>query len=109
MEENIQIFECWSDFPFDFTGACKILTEEEEKIRYYLDGELHRLDGPAIEFVNGDKSWYKEGKMHRLDGPAEEYANGYQFYWIDDKDYSEEEFNALPEVILHKAGLGAFI
>ena len=25
---------------------------------WYLNGELHRLDGPAVEFANGDKWWY---------------------------------------------------
>jgi len=26
-----------------------------------LNGKLHREDGPAIEFANGDKSWYLNG------------------------------------------------
>ena len=31
---------------------------------------LNRLDGPSIEYTDGEKVWYKDGKLHRLDGPA---------------------------------------
>ena len=39
-------------------------------------GQLHRLDGPAIERANGDKEWYQNDLRHRLDGPAFEGADG---------------------------------
>jgi len=29
---------------------------------WYYKGQLHRLNGPAIEFVNGDKSYYINGE-----------------------------------------------
>ena len=29
---------------------------------WYLNGKLHREDGPAIESANGSKSWYLNGK-----------------------------------------------
>ena len=44
--------------------------------RYCLNGELHRINGPAVICVNGDKEWYLNGKKHRIDGPAVKYANG---------------------------------
>ena len=50
---------------------------------WYLNGKLHREDGPAIEYTNGDKCWYLNGKRHRKDGPAIEYANGETRYWIN--------------------------
>jgi hypothetical protein len=28
---------------------------------WYLNGKLHREDGPAIEYTNGDKYWYING------------------------------------------------
>jgi len=40
-------------------------------------GQLHRLDGPASEWVNGSKRWYEDGRLHRLDGPAVVFFNGY--------------------------------
>ena len=29
------------------------------------DGKYHRIDGPAVEYTNGDKKWYINGKLHR--------------------------------------------
>jgi hypothetical protein len=44
-------------------------------------GELHRLDGPAIEYASGTKYWYQNDQLHRIDGPAVEYADGTK-YWL---------------------------
>ena len=57
-----------------------------------LNGELHRENGPAIEYINGDKYYYKNNKPHRLGGPAVEYSNGAKQYFIEGKKYSEEQF-----------------
>ena len=54
--------------------------ESDLGIFYILNEEYHRLDGPAIEFFNGDKEWYQNGLLHRIDGPAVECANG-EKYW----------------------------
>ena len=66
---------------------------------WYLNGERHRTDGPAIEFADGDKWWYLNGKLHRTDGPAFEWANGDKYWYINDIQYSEEEFNMIKEVL----------
>ena len=45
--------------------------------RYYNHvGQLHRDDGPAIEYSGGAKYWYRNGEVHREDGPAVIYHNG---------------------------------
>lgn len=36
---------------------------------WYVDGIVHRLDGPAQTSVNGQR-WVVNGVLHRLDGPA---------------------------------------
>jgi len=64
--------------------------------------QLHRLDGPACIMKDEDaRFWYQNGKLHRLDGPAVENArtsasrsvtNEYKEWWIEGKEYSEEEF-----------------
>ena len=54
-------------------------------------GQLHRDNGPAIEYANGSKVWIKNGKCHRINGPAIQYANGHKEYWINDKMYSSLE------------------
>lgn len=37
--------------------------------RWYKDGNLHRLDGPAY-IDSREESWYKNNKRHRVGGPA---------------------------------------
>ena len=44
---------------------------------------LHRTDGPAIEYANGDNTWIVNGKLHRLDGPAVEWANGDKVWFVN--------------------------
>jgi len=51
---------------------------------WYLNGERHREDGPALETAAGGKAWYLNGKLHREDGPAIEYANGHCVWYEND-------------------------
>ena len=57
---------------------------------WWLNGNLHREDGPAIENSNGDKYWYLNGKLHREDGPAVEYSTGYKSWYLNDKLHRED-------------------
>ena len=66
---------------------------------WYQNGKYHRLDGPAVECGDYDKEWYQNGKRHRLDGPAVEYSDGDKEWWVEDIEYSEEEFNAKIETM----------
>ena len=50
-----------------------------------LNGQYHRVDGPAIEYTNGTKLWYLNDNRHRVDGPAIEYANGDKQWWLNNK------------------------
>ena len=61
---------------------------------WYIDGKLHREDGPAVERANGSKYWYIDGKKHREDGPAIEYADGSKEWYIDGKRLTEAELNS---------------
>jgi hypothetical protein len=45
------------------------------------DGGLHRLDGPAIEYPDGDESWYINDQLHRLDGPARNHPVSRNIGW----------------------------
>ena len=64
----------------------KVTVDEYKTIRWYNDKhELHRLDGPAVEWSSGDKAWYVENKLHRLDGPACEWADGDKEWWVKGK------------------------
>ena len=63
--------------------------------KWYLNGKLHREDGPAIEWADGDKEWYLNGKRHREDGPAVEYASGAKWWYLSGKLVTEEEHKRL--------------
>jgi hypothetical protein len=60
---------------------------------WLLNGEYHREDGPAIECSTGNKSWYLNGKLHREDGPAEEFSDGSKSWYLNDEWLTQEEFN----------------
>jgi hypothetical protein len=58
---------------------------------WYLNGERHREDGPAIDRSNGDKEWYLNDELHREDGPAIEWASGDKEWYLNDEEVTEEE------------------
>jgi hypothetical protein len=63
--------------------------------RHFLNDLLHREDGPAIEWIDGGKSYYQRGQRHRLDGPAIEYVRGAKWWYFHGKYIdcdSQEEF-----------------
>ena len=60
---------------------------------WWLNGQLHREDGPAIEWADGTKKWWLNGQYHREDGPAIEWADGTKSWWLNDEPLTEEEFN----------------
>jgi hypothetical protein len=62
-------------------------------IEYFNEkGLLHREDGPALEYNNGDKWWYINGECHREDGPAVEYSNGTKEWYLNGIEYSEQDY-----------------
>ena len=58
--------------------------------RWYLNGERHREDGPAVERCSGSKEWWVNGKRHREDGPAVEWSDGYKEWWINGERHRED-------------------
>ena len=59
---------------------------------WFRNGLRHREDGPAYEGANGWKEWYRNGLLHREDGPAIEYTDGTKEWWMNGVPLSEEEF-----------------
>lgn len=58
-------------------GYLKGPTIDQNGNKYWFqDGQLHRLDGPALIKIDGTKKWYQDGYLHRLDGPAVIRADG---------------------------------
>src|SRR5690349_2879116 len=61
---------------------------------WWRDGKFHRDDGAAIEDADGTKYWYRDGNLHRDDGPAIETADGIEYWHLDGHAVTEEVFNA---------------
>jgi len=59
-------------------------------LHWYLNGKLHREDGPAGENADGTKCWYLNDKRHREDGPAIEHANGTKYWYVNDRLHRED-------------------
>ena len=70
---------------------------------WYKDAKcniLHRENGPAVEWVDGDKFWWQNGRRHRTDGPASEWANGTKAWYIDGVHMTEDEFLAATQPVI---------
>jgi hypothetical protein len=57
---------------------------------WYLNNQLHREDGPAVEIASGTKEWWQNGKLHREDGPARELKDGTKGWWMDGRLHRED-------------------
>ncbi len=67
------------------------------RIEYHNEkGLLHREDGPARVWTGGenkgDKAWFINGKYHRTDGPAIEWHDGSKEWYLNNINYSEQEW-----------------
>ena len=53
----------------------------------------------TVEIDNkGTKRWYINGKLHRKDGPAVEYEDGYKAWWINGERVTEQDVLTLKKV-----------
>tara|TARA_R110002124_G_scaffold49351_3_gene144807 strand:+ start:4109 stop:4621 length:513 start_codon:yes stop_codon:yes gene_type:complete len=57
---------------------------------WYLNGQYHREDGPALELYDGSKYWYLKGKRHREDGPAIEDSSGSKYWLLNGRRHRED-------------------
>jgi hypothetical protein len=73
--------------------ATKYFDGDEE---YYINGEYHRENGPAVNYKSISE-WYLNGELHRLDGPA--IIDDVEKRWYYNGDFiecnSQEEFERL--------------
>lgn len=57
--------------------------------KWFKNGELHRIDGPAYVSVAGREEWFRKGKHHRIDGPAVIMTNGAKKWFVSGKLHRE--------------------
>ena len=71
-----------------FTNGSRIRNDGART--WWLDGQRHREDGPAIEFpdmIGGSEYWYRHGLLHRTDGPAVTTMVGSKQWWLEGLEY----------------------
>ena len=70
-----------------FTGVVK---DKSGTIAHYVNGKIHRDNGPPVEYRKG-KRWYKEwfmnNRLHRDNGPAVEDISGHKAWWFNGEHY----------------------
>ena len=86
----------WGDLPENYTGTVEYVFGTT---CYYLNGELHREDGPAFIWGDGTVFYYLNGSLHREDGPAIIRTDGTVSYFINGKNITKEWIieNNIPE------------
>ena len=67
---------------------------------YWFKGLRHRIDGPAIEYLDGDYEYWENGQRHNPQGPAK-CIEGVVEYWIDGRKYANED-----ESVMKLFGMG---
>lgn len=76
--------------PVDTSGRSNPVCDADGTQRWYQDGRLHRLDGPAVLSADGSVwKWYKDGMQHRENGPGESDGR-YLYYFFDGKLHRED-------------------
>ena len=61
----------------------EVIKKPDGTIQYWVKGEIHRLDGPAIQWADGSLEYWVKGKLHRTEGPAIQRADGSFSYYVE--------------------------
>ncbi len=73
-----------------FIDLFTVLTINDNCTTYRLFGKLHRDNGPAIIYPDGEQKWYQNGNLHRDDGPAIIHSDGTQKWYHYDKQHKDD-------------------
>jgi len=83
-----------------------LIIDENGYKMWFKDNQLHREEGPALEYPDGTKFWYIRDRLHRLDGPAIESPDGEKSWYYQDEEIacsSQQEFERLIKKIFNVA------
>ena len=84
MEQQRNIQPSWTGT----YSSCRDKTLKHHSFsNWYVNGQRHRVDGPAIEQTDGDKSWHLYGKCVT---EAEHYAQTCVYQFIMQKPNTAE-------------------
>jgi hypothetical protein len=86
MSDAAKIYELYAENAHAQNEQPKMKVNKYGVKEWRLHGKLHRKDGPAVEWMNGNKNWFLHNKLHREDGPAIEYDGGEE-WWLNGVQY----------------------
>ncbi len=70
-------------------SIARLYEEGKTDEAFSLGLELHEIEKskitPELPPIIGDQKWYLDGKLHREDGPAIIYADGREAYYVNGK------------------------
>jgi len=104
-------FKDWYNIPKEFIGNCIIEDKDSCCEVWLKEGRiLHRENEPALiyHFYHNNKQsnyqWWINGERHRLDGPAIFWheTNVCHYYVYGEYFYNKQEFLKHPKVLLDK-------
>jgi hypothetical protein len=78
---------------------------DEDGSKFWWVGlQLHRIDGPAIEWADDGKEWWVSGIRHRTDGPACEWPDGRvtQRWYLNGEKYKFDEWLDVNSDLTHE-------
>ena len=78
----------------DLGEGAKVEIRADGSQSWFLNGQQHRTDGPAVIWANGSQSWWLNGQQHRTDGPAEIYADGSQRWFLNGERMTQTKHTA---------------
>ena len=78
----------------------RIADEFGTRSYYNHAGKLHREEGPAVTYTNGDKSWWLNGYRHRIGGPAVVWHSSVE-WWLYGVRYTEEAYHRQLKTLEH--------
>lgn len=58
---------------------------------WFVNGILHREDGPAVIRFDGQQRWFYNNLLHRSDGPAIVHSEGYKTWFLRGEPVSAQE------------------
>ena len=108
MPTDVEVYEALAlRIEVDRDGTCKYFNSAGELHRdngpaveyksgsraWFQNGKLHRTDGPAVVWSDGEEVWFQNGLRHREGGPAVITPDGRKEWWIDGAEYSEHEYH----------------
>jgi len=67
-----------------------------------LDGQLHRDNGPAVEYVDGTRHWHQHGNLHRTDGPAIDCTTGSRQWFKHGARHRDDEGHSASRGAKHR-------